>query len=191
MHSMASIPNPTDERLWTPNFTPGWPQNAPQGVTIHTEEGYHDPSVAWLRNPASDASAHFCIRRDGYIVQLVRERNRAWHAKASGMYYFGIELEGGSGLGEVPILWKTPKHAEELHRDDAMLRQLAVLVAYLCLKHNIPIQHDFTTPPRRDTESHIAGHDQMLGNDHLDPGPQYPWRAFMKRIHHLAANAKG
>jgi N-acetyl-anhydromuramyl-L-alanine amidase AmpD len=30
------------------------------------------------------ASAHFCIRHDGKIVQLVWERNRAWYARSSG-----------------------------------------------------------------------------------------------------------
>jgi N-acetyl-anhydromuramyl-L-alanine amidase AmpD len=94
LSARASVPDPTDQILLSPNYTPGWPAGAPAGVTIHTEEGWHDPSVAWLRNPASSASAHFCIRRDGKIVQLLWERNRAWHAKSSGMYYFGIEHEG-------------------------------------------------------------------------------------------------
>jgi hypothetical protein len=137
LSARASVPDPTDQILLSPNYTPGWPAGAPAGVTIHTEEGWHDPSVELLRNPASFASAHFCIRRDGLIVQLVWERNRAWHAKSSGMYYFGIEHEGGSGLGPVPILWKTPREAERLREDDLMLRQFARLVAYICTKHGI------------------------------------------------------
>ena len=186
LSARASVPDPTDQILLSPNYTPGWPAGAPSGVTIHTEEGWHDPSVAWLRNPDSRASAHFCIRRDGKIVQLVWERDRAWHARSSGMYYFGIEHEGGSGLGPVPILWKTPRDAERLREDDLMLQQSARLVAYLCTKHGIYIQHDHTLPPRRDTTSHIAGHDQMAGNDHMDPGPDFPWRAYMRRVHLLA-----
>jgi len=182
----ASLPDPTRQILRSPNYTPGWPAGAPEGVTIHTEEGWHDPSVAWLRNPASFASAHFCIRRDGKIVQLVWERDRAWHARSSGMYYFGIEHEGGSGLGPVPILWKTGRDAQELRDDDHMLIQSARLVAYLCTKHGITIQHDHTRPSRRDTVSHIAGHDQMAGNDHQDPGPDFPWRAYMRLVHLFA-----
>jgi hypothetical protein len=119
-------------------------------------------------------------------VQLVWERDRAWHAKSSGMYYFGIEHERGSGLGPVPILWKTPRDAERLCEDDLMLQQSARLVAYLCTKHGIHIQHDFTLPPRRNTTSHIAGHDQMAGNDHMDPGSDFPWRAYMRRVQLLA-----
>jgi N-acetylmuramoyl-L-alanine amidase len=186
LSARASIPDPTDQILLSPNHTSGWPAGAPEGVTIHTEEGWHDPSVAWLRNPESFASAHFCIRRDGKIVQLVWERDRAWHARSSGMYYFGIEHEGGSGLGDIPILWKTGRNADDLREDDHMLIQSARLVAYLCTKHAIRIQHDFERPPVRDSVSHIAGHDQMMGNDHRDPGPEFPWRAYMRRVQRFA-----
>ncbi len=182
----AAIPDPTDEILLSPNHTPGMPKGGWQGVTIHTEEGWHDPSVSWLRNPVSQASAHFCVRRDGRIVQLVWERDRAWHAKSSGMYHFGIEHEGGSGLGSVPILWKTTPDADRLRDDDKMLIESARLTAYLCTKHGIPVQHDFGLPVRRDTESHIAGHDQMFGNDHQDPGPKFPWKAYMNKVREFA-----
>ena len=186
LSAQASVPDPTDQILLSPNHTSGWPRGAPAGVTIHTEEGWHDPSVAWLRNPKSFASAHFCIRRDGKIVQLVWERDRAWHARTSGMHYFGIEHEGGSGLGPVPILWKTGREADDLRDDDHMLIESARLVAYLCTKHGIGIQHDHTRPVRRNTVSRIAGHDQMAGNDHRDPGPDFPWQAYMRRVHRFA-----
>lgn len=180
-----AIPDPTDEVLLSPNRTPGMPQGGWEGVTIHTEEGWHDPSVAWLRNPASQASAHFCIRRDGHIVQLVFERDRAWHARSSGMFHLGIEHEGGCGLGPVPILWKTTPDADRLRDDDAMLLASARLTAYLCTKYSIPVQHDFGLPVRRDTESHIAGHDQMMNNDHRDPGGKFPWKAYMNKVREL------
>ena len=67
-----------------------------------------------------------------------------------------------------------------------MLIESARLVAYLCTKHGIRIQHDHTRPVRRDTVSHIAGHDQMAGNDHRDPGPDFPWQAYMHRIRSFA-----
>ena len=71
------LSDPTDQILLSPNRTRGWPQGQPSGVTIHTEEGFHDSSVALLRNPNTQASAHFCVRRDGHITQLVWERDRA------------------------------------------------------------------------------------------------------------------
>jgi hypothetical protein len=100
----------------------------------------------------------------------------------------GIECEGGSGLsGPVPALWKTGRDAVELRDDDRMLIHSARLVAYLCTKNGIRIQHDHTRPPRRDTVSHVAGHDKMAGNDHLDSGPEFPWRAYMRLVHLFAA----
>lgn len=178
--------NPTDGQQWSPNYTDGWPLGAPQGVTIHTMEGYFDPSVDWLSNPASQASAHFCIRRDGYILQLVRQQDRAWHARTSGMYYFGIEHEGGSNQGAIEAYWETPEHADNLVEEDRMLIASAKLTAFLCQRWNIRIQHDFNKPVVRNSESVIAGHDQMLGNDHTDPGPDFPWRAYMRAVRHHA-----
>ncbi len=64
----ASIPDPTNQILLSPNHTPGMPRGGWMGVTIHFEAGYHDSSVNWLRDPRSRASAHWCIRRDGHIV---------------------------------------------------------------------------------------------------------------------------
>ena len=39
LSARASVPDPTDQILLSPNYTPGWPAGAPEGVTIHTEEG--------------------------------------------------------------------------------------------------------------------------------------------------------
>lgn len=180
----AAIPDPTDKIMLSPNYTPGWSEGAPMGVTVHTEEGYHDPSVSWLRNPASRASAHFCVRRDGYIVQLVYEQNRAWHAQASGMYMFGIEHEGGSGAGSVPILWTTSQDAATLRSDDAMLKSSAGLTAYLCSKHSIEPKHVSAWNDRTGPDT-IAGHSQMAGNDHVDPYSHFPWKAYMAEVKKL------
>jgi N-acetyl-anhydromuramyl-L-alanine amidase AmpD len=197
LSAQAALVDPTDEIKLSPNYTAGWPSGAPQGVTIHTMEGYFDPSVNWLRNPVSQASAHFCVRRDGHIVQLVWERDRAWHARASGMYYFGIEHEGSGYPGNasvnphnVPCYWTTDANAPTLLSVDKMLIESARLTAYLCTKYGIPIQHDFQLPPRRDTESYIAGHDQMMGNDHIDPGPIFPWQAYMAKVKEFAGGAQ-
>jgi hypothetical protein len=179
----AALPDPTGQILLSPNYTAGMPAGGWKGVCIHFEAGYHDPSVAWLRDRRSQASAHWCIRRDGHIVQLVWEKDRAWHARSSGMYYFGIEHEGGP---PAPYFWTTPSGAEELRSGDRMLIESAKLTAYLCSKYDLEVQHDFASPARRDTRSVIAGHDQMSGNDHWDPGPTFPWRAYVRRVKELA-----
>ncbi|MBN1640108.1 MAG: N-acetylmuramoyl-L-alanine amidase [Anaerolineae bacterium] len=40
-------------------------------------------AVQWFANPASSASAHYVIGKDGRVVQMVREDSRAWHAGPS------------------------------------------------------------------------------------------------------------
>ncbi len=139
----AKLPDPTNHIRLSPNYTAGMPSGGWQGITVHDEEGYDGPSIDWLCNPQAQASAHFVIRKDGYITQLVYETNRAWHAQSSGMLYLGIEHEG---FASRPF-WTTPKDAAELRADDAMLQASARLSAYLCTKYSIPIQHDLTTPP--------------------------------------------
>lgn len=186
----SKIPDPTDAVNWSPNRTKGAGGDAQTMITIHYEAGYHSASVAWLRNPASRASAHWCIRGDGFTEQLVPEQDDAWHAKGSGMSAFGIEHEG---FGNPPprgqkCMWKTSEDSETLRDDDLMLIRSANLSAYLInkypkIKANYErIKHDFTRPYRRDTASTIAGHIQMAGNDHTDPHPGFPWKAYIRAV---------
>jgi hypothetical protein len=189
----VKLPDPTDSARISPNHYDGPPSGGWQGVTAHMMQDHFDIAVGWLLSPQSGASAHFNVRADGHILQMVWENDRAWHARASGMYYFGIEHDG-TGLGAwvpyashpnrrwVPKKFTTPKDATDLREDDRMLDRSANLTAYLLNKYGLPIQHDFTTPPRRDTQSIVAGHDQMAGNDHVDPQSLFPWRAYMKRV---------
>lgn len=182
MREQAALPDPTDKISLSPNRTKGMPSGGWKGVTIHFEAGYHQPSVNWLRDPRSQASAHFCVRRDGFIEQLVYESDRAWHAKTAGMSYLGIEHEGGP---PAPYYWTTPADALSLRSDDKMLIESAKLTAYLCSKYGLTAQWDTSMPARRDTNSVIAGHDQMSGNTHWDPGAKFPRKAYLKRVKEL------
>ena len=57
-------------------------------------------SIKWLKNPKSNVSSHYIINRKGIILQLVKDRNIAWHAGKSKWKQFknlnknsiGIEL---------------------------------------------------------------------------------------------------
>ncbi len=52
-------------------------------IVMHSTAGSYSSSLGWLRNPASKASAHYLIDRDGAVVQLVADSEAAWHAGAS------------------------------------------------------------------------------------------------------------
>ena len=57
-------------------------------------------TISWFRNPQSRASAHYVIDRDGTIIQMVKDEDRAWHAGKSSLhgqnnvndFSIGIEL---------------------------------------------------------------------------------------------------
>jgi len=53
----------------------GW---KPDMIVCHITEGSYDGSISWLCNPASKASAHFVVGRDGRITQLVELTDTAW-----------------------------------------------------------------------------------------------------------------
>lgn len=51
-----------------------------RGIVLHSMWGTHNGSITWFHNPASKASAHFCISAEGEIVRTVNETDIAWHA---------------------------------------------------------------------------------------------------------------
>jgi AmpD protein len=118
------------------------PQRHPYFATIHQ-----------LR-----VSAHFFIRRDGEIIQLVSCNDRAWHAGVSSWrgcercndFSIGVELEG----------------CDEKPFEDGQ---------YLSLVHLA------TSLMRRYPLIHIAGHSDIAPGRKTDPGPFFEW----SRLSHL------
>ena len=100
----------------------------------------------------STVSAHFLIRRDGELIQLVPCAKRAWHAGESSWrgrdrcndFSIGIELEGD----------------EHMPFADAQYERLAALTRALRVRY-----------PIRD----IAGHSDVAPGRKSDPGPQFDW----------------
>ena len=53
----------------------------PRYIVWHSTAGHYAPSIEWLCNPASQASAHLVLREDGAeATQLVALHMKAWHA---------------------------------------------------------------------------------------------------------------
>ena len=58
----------------------------------HATAGHYTPSIAWLCNPAADASAHLVLREDGgEATQLVKLAEKAWHCEAWNAFTVGVE----------------------------------------------------------------------------------------------------
>ncbi len=163
--------------FWDPS--PNFYSNPPfyqKFSVVHTTQGSFAASVSWLKNPASSAATHYIIRSsDGYIVQLVREANAAWHAVCWNRWMFGTEHEG---FVDNPA-WYT----------DTMYLSSAALFRHLCIRYNIPM-----------TRNYIIGHGEKSNsawvtwlqqnfpsidpncNSHTDPGQYWDWNFYMQLI---------
>src|SRR5919109_227174 len=57
---------------------------APDMIVLHyTGMRDNEAALRQLCSPPAEVSAHYVVLQDGYIVQLVAEARRAWHAGVS------------------------------------------------------------------------------------------------------------
>ncbi len=123
-----------------------------------------DAALARLCDAAAKVSAHYLIRRDGHIFQLVDEVDRAWHA---GVSYW----QGETDMNSVSIGIELDHDG---HKDGAMAAfpeaQMAALISLLqkvIARHNIAPQN-------------ILGHSDIAPGRKIDPGEAFDWAALSK-----------
>lgn len=154
-------------------------------VVIHYTEGSYAGSISWFQNCASSVSAHYVIRSsDGQVTQMVRERDKAWHARSANAYSIGVEHEA---YGDI-ISYFT----------DAMYASSADLIRDICSRYeeidghrtfyrdtldngttlNVGV-HDLGGP---EACTKIRGHQHFPGQSHTDPGPYWDWNYYYKLI---------
>ncbi|MEU7176552.1 N-acetylmuramoyl-L-alanine amidase, partial [Micromonospora tulbaghiae] len=127
-------------------------------VILHVTQGSYAGTISWFQNPSSGVSAHYVVKSsNGEITQMVREGDTAYHARSGNAYGVGIEHEG---YVDNPA-WFT----------DAMYRSSAALTRYLCDKYGIP-----------KNRTGIKGHNEIPGNDHTDPGPNWNWNYYLSLV---------
>jgi N-acetyl-anhydromuramyl-L-alanine amidase AmpD len=125
-------------------------------IVIHYTDISYARTLRAFNTLASDVSAHYVIRGDGHIAQIVHEADTAWH---SGNYWYnlssiGIELE----LDRVTNPVFTP---EEYYA-------AAALVCAISSREGVPLDR-----------AHVIGHNEVPGSTHTDPGPTWDWPHFM------------
>jgi len=138
-------------------------------IIIHDTEGSFAGAVSWLKNPQAQASAHYVMRSaDGYVKQLVRERDKAWHVVCWNPWTLGIEHEG--------YVSNPAFFTEKMYVESAKLSR------HMALKYGIPMD-----------SLHIVGHDvwtkpwfSLLGwascNTHTDPGQYWDWKFYFQLV---------
>ncbi|MET8406625.1 N-acetylmuramoyl-L-alanine amidase [Streptomyces sp. NPDC005195] len=128
-------------------------------VVIHVTQGSYRSAVKAFQDPGHGAAAHYIVRRDGRVTQMIRELDVAFHAGNRGYNErsVGIEHEG------------FVEHASSF--TDAMYRESARLTAVICARYGIPVDRE-----------HIIGHVEVPGTDHTDPGRYWDWDRYLPLV---------
>ena len=145
----------------SPNHGPrvGKGEAGPDMIILHytgmpTEEG----AIDWLCRPESEVSAHYVVRENGEVLQLVPERRRAWHAGKSfwagetdiNSRSIGIEVANAGHPGGLPPFPGVQiASVVELCRD---------CVARWAIPAERVLAHSDVAPVRK-----------------VDPGERFPW----------------
>ena len=95
-------------------------------VVLHaTADGGNEAGAeSWMRNPASQVSAHLHIRRSGTVVRLVADARRAWHAGTS-------RWRGRMDVNDFSLGWELANRNDGREPyTDAQYRVLATLAVH-------------------------------------------------------------
>ena len=125
-------------------------------VIIHVTQGDFASAVKAFEDPDHKAAAHYIVRRDGHITQMIRELDVAFHAgnREYNERSVGIEHEG--------FVERRSSFT------DAMYASSARLTAGICRRYGIPVDRE-----------HVIGHVEVPGTDHTDPGRYWDWDRYM------------
>ncbi|PRD45204.1 N-acetylmuramoyl-L-alanine amidase [Phyllobacterium phragmitis] len=148
----------------SPNFGPRQDGKRVSILILHyTGMETGEAAEALLESPESEVSAHYVVHEDGRIVQMVPERERAWHAGKSFWHgetdinscSIGIEIVNQGPRGDFPEF------------PDAQIKAVIALSRDICTRHSIR--------PER-----VLAHSDIAPSRKIDPGEKFPW----ERLHH-------
>ncbi|MET9891500.1 N-acetylmuramoyl-L-alanine amidase [Streptomyces sp. NPDC006465] len=128
-------------------------------VVIHVTQGSFASAVKVFQDPGHGAAAHYIVRKDGHVTQMIRELDVAFHAgnREYNERSVGIEHEGFVDRAS--------------SFTDAMYAASARLTAGICGRYDIPVDRD-----------HIIGHVEVPGTDHTDPGRLWDWDRYLRLV---------
>ncbi|WP_449374962.1 N-acetylmuramoyl-L-alanine amidase [Bacillus licheniformis] len=128
-------------------------------VVIHVVQGSYASAVKVFKNPGHGAAAHYVVRKDGHVAQMIRELDVAFHAGNRDMNERSIGIEH-EGFVDRPQDFTA-----------AMYAGSARLTADICARYGIPVDRE-----------HIIGHVEVEGTDHTDPGPHWDWDRYLRLV---------
>ena len=120
-----------------------------------------EAALARLCDAATKVSAHYLIRRDGHIFQLVDEAARAWHA---GVSFWQGETDMNSASIGIELDHDGHKDGKMDAFPEAQMAALLKLLQEVTARHAIAPQN-------------ILGHSDIAPGRKIDPGEAFDWAA--------------
>ena len=167
--AFADGPSDYPPLQWIPaaatNYESGRGGESITAIVIHETDGPFSSAINWFRDPRSKTSAHYLVGAwNGVIAQVVAESDTAFHARVANRWTIGIEHE----------YW--PRYG--IYHTDAQYRSSAKLTCAIARRYGIPVDR-----------THIVGHNELPGNDHSDPGPNWNWTYYMSLVRACATRS--
>ncbi|MFF1508808.1 N-acetylmuramoyl-L-alanine amidase [Streptomyces sp. NPDC058326] len=128
-------------------------------IVIHVVQGSYATALKVFKNPGHGAAAHYVVRKDGHVAQMIRELDVGFHAGNRDMNERSIGIEH-EGFVDRPQDFTA-----------AMYAGSARLAADICARYGMPVDRE-----------HIIGHVEVEGTDHTDPGPHWDWDRYLKLV---------
>ncbi len=124
-------------------------------IIIHYTEMVLVDALKRLCDPVAQVSAHYVIKENGEILQLVDDKKVAWHAGTS--YWQGLEKLNNYSIGiELDNLGRSAYNAKQMESCALLCRHLAKL---------------YDIPP-----ANILGHSDIAPDRKIDPGIFFDWQ---------------
>lgn len=187
--SALSFSKDTDypEAIWVPAPECNFEERTKEvsAVVIHYTEGSYAGCIAWFQNCESQVSAHYVIRSfDGQVTQMVRERDKAWHARSANGYTIGIEHEA---YGDIASFFTEAMYVSSSNLvRDICSRYESIdghrTFYYDTLDNGLALNTGLHDLGGEGACIRIRGHQHYPDQSHSDPGPFWDWNYYYKLI---------
>ena len=116
-------------------------------------------SIKRLKSPKSKVSCHYLINREGTVIQMVKDKNLAWHAGKSKWKQF-------TNLNYSSIGIELVNKGHKFGYEKFTIKQIKSLI-FLCkkLKKKYGIKNE-----------NFLGHSDIAPLRKIDPGEKFPWK---------------
>jgi N-acetylmuramoyl-L-alanine amidase len=128
------------------------------GGAIYYTEMILEEALAKFCNLLANVNSHYVIKADVEILQLVNDKNVAWHAGES--YWYDFDKLNNYSIGiELDNMVYNPYSLEQMTSCEDLCKELTLI-------HNIP-QKNVIGPS--------VGHSDIAPHRKIDPGPFFNW----------------